>query len=115
MSIKIIYNTLIPFRGFSAINLFGIVFARKEFKPLNPFAVHHEMIHTGQMKELGYVFFYLWYVVEWLIKLCFYGKQAYYNISFEREAYIYQDCLGYFTVRKRYSFLKYLRDGFKND
>lgn len=26
---KIIYNTFIPFKGFAAINLFGIIFARK--------------------------------------------------------------------------------------
>lgn len=29
---KIIYNDIIPFQGFKAINLFGILFARKEAK-----------------------------------------------------------------------------------
>lgn len=31
---KVIYNNIIPFRGFTAINLFGFIFARKEYKPL---------------------------------------------------------------------------------
>ena len=26
---KVVYNNLIPFKGYKAINLFGIVFARK--------------------------------------------------------------------------------------
>lgn len=29
---KIIYNKLIPFKGYVAINLFGIIFARKEYE-----------------------------------------------------------------------------------
>jgi hypothetical protein len=38
------------------------------------------------MKEILYIPFYLWYGVEWLIKL-FYKGNAYRNLSFEREAY----------------------------
>lgn len=30
---KIIYNDIIPFKGYKAINLFGIVFARKSARP----------------------------------------------------------------------------------
>lgn len=32
---KIIYNDIIPFKGYKAINLFGIVFARKSARPLS--------------------------------------------------------------------------------
>jgi hypothetical protein len=38
------------------------------------------------MKEMLYIPFYLWYGVEWLVKLFCKGN-AYRNISFEREAY----------------------------
>jgi hypothetical protein len=107
---KIIYNKIIPFKGFSAINLFGIVFARKEFGTLHWATLNHELIHTKQMKELGYILFYLWYIVEWLVKLCFYGKRSYYNISFEREAYAGMYYAGYLSIRKKYSFLKYIND-----
>lgn len=52
---KIVYNNVIPFKGFAAINLFGIVFARKECRPLSKEAMNHEAIHTEQMKELLYI------------------------------------------------------------
>lgn len=105
---KVIYNSLIPFKGFIAINLFGIVFARKEYKELSRRTLNHEAIHTAQMKEMLYVFFYLWYVIEWIIKLFRYGHNAYENISFEREAYAFQSDRCYLKVRKHYAWLKVL-------
>lgn len=83
---RMIFNDIIPFKGFSVINLFGVLFVRKRVV-LNDVLINHEKIHTKQMQELGYVFFYLFYLVEWIIKLFRYGKHSYYNISFEREAY----------------------------
>lgn len=99
---KVIYNNIIPFRGFTAINLFGVIFARKEYKPLSKRTLNHEAIHTEQMKEMLYVFFYLWYLIEWLVKLPKYGKKSYNNISFEREAYQYAGYEVYLSIRKRY-------------
>lgn len=52
---KIIYNNIIPFPGFAAINLFGVIFARKECRPLSETTINHEAIHTEQMKDLLYV------------------------------------------------------------
>lgn len=104
---KIIYNKLIPFKGFSAINLFGVLFAR-EGVHITCTTISHERIHTEQMKELGYIFFYLLYLLEWLVKLPFYGKKSYRNISFEREAYANEEELFYMRNRKKYSFLNYL-------
>lgn len=85
----IIYNNLIPVKGFSAMNLFGIIFARKAFKPLPKYIINHEQIHTKQIVELAFIFFYVIYGIEWLIRLIQYksSKLAYYNISFEKEAY----------------------------
>lgn len=96
---KIIYNNLIPFKGFAAINVLGFVFARKEYKPLNPTIVNHEAIHTAQMKELAYVFFYLVYLFEWSVRLLMKGN-AYRNISFEREAYANQGNPEYLKERR---------------
>lgn len=107
---KVIYNNIIPFRGFTAINIFGIVFARKEYEPLSGRTLNHEAIHTEQMKETLYIFFYLWYLLEWLIKLFRYGKDAYRNISFEREAYYYDAYDGYLYIRKRYKWISFLTD-----
>lgn len=103
---KVIYNNIIPFPGFTAINLFGVIFAREEYKPLGKRTLNHEAIHTAQMKELLYVGFYLWYVVEWLVKLFIYGKEAYRNVSFEREAYQYAGYEGYLSIRKRYRWIQ---------
>lgn len=108
---KIIYNNLIPFKGFIAINLFGIIFVRNEYKNSIIYwrfntTLKHELIHTQQMKELGYIFFYIWYFIEWLLRLPF--GNAYYNISFEREAYANEKNEAYILTRKHYSFLKYI-------
>lgn len=54
---KVIYNNLIPVKGFVAINLFGVVFARKMYEPLGRATIQHEEIHTAQMRELLYVGF----------------------------------------------------------
>ena len=103
-----IYNNIIPFKGFKAINLFGILFVRKG-QIINQIDENHEQIHTEQMKELLFIFFYLFYGLEWLIKLFihkFNSKEAYYNISFEKEAYSNQNNLEYIKNRKHYNWFK---------
>ena len=104
---KIIINNIIPFKGFKCINLFGILFCRKQ---LNKIDINHETIHTKQMQELLYIFFYLWYIIEYLIRLIIYRntKLAYKNISFEREAYQNQYNLDYLSNRKHYNWFNYL-------
>lgn len=103
---KIIRQNLLPPKGFLAINLFGLLFCKKDAK-INNVIVNHESIHTAQMKEMLYIPFYLWYVTEWLVKLLF-KDNAYRNISFEREAYDNQYNLNYLKERKRYNWIKRL-------
>ncbi|MFV0468779.1 MAG: hypothetical protein ACK5MK_07630 [Dysgonomonas sp.] len=107
---KIIYNNILPPKGFTAINLFGLVLARKEYRALPSRIINHEAIHTAQMRELLFIFFYLWYVVEWIVRLIQYrnSNKAYHNISFEREAYANQDDQEYLKVRRSFSFLAYI-------
>lgn len=101
---KIVYSSIIPFRGFLAINLFGVLFVRKELKDkVKEVDINHEGIHTAQMKEMLYVFFYLWYFIEWFIKLFKYGGKAYRNISFEREAYAREADMNYLKERKHFA------------
>lgn len=105
-NIKIIYNSLIPFKGFAAINLCGVVLARKECRPLSLRTINHEAIHTAQMRELLYVGFYFLYLLEWLCRLPKQwrtGQSAYRNISFEQEAYRKQYCYTYLTYRKQWA------------
>ncbi len=105
---KIIYNNLIPFNGYKAINLFGVLFVRKGCT-MSEIDINHEAIHTTQMKEMLYIFFYVWYIIEWGIRLFMKGN-AYRNISFEREAYANQNNLSYLNTRKRYAWLNFLRE-----
>lgn len=93
---KIIYNRFLPVKGFSAINLFGVVFARRESKPLSKTTINHEAIHTAQQREWLYVFFFVLYFFEWIFK-------GYRGISFEKEAYEYQRSYAYLKRRKHYN------------
>ncbi len=70
--------------------------------------LNHEKIHIEQQKELLVIPFYLWYCGEFLIKLLKYKDKAYYNLSFEREAYANEKDVNYIKSRKFFSFLKYL-------
>ena len=103
---KIIRNKVLPFTGFKAINLFGILFVRKGAK-MSEEDINHESIHSEQMKELLYVFFYLFYVIEWLIKVVKYKDLdiAYRAISFEREAYMNQSNLEYLLRRQPFNWI----------
>ena len=103
---KIIYNNIIPFPGYKAINLFGVLFVREGAK-ISEQDLNHESIHTAQMKEMLYIFFYIWYIVEWVIRL-FKKGNAYRNISFEQEAYSNEDNLEYLNDRKHYVWFKYI-------
>ncbi len=103
---RIIYNNIIPFKGFTAINLFGVIFARKEYKPLSEKTIMHEAIHTAQMRDLCYIWFYVIYLLEWLYRLPKQfrtGQSAYRNVSFEREAYKKQKCKTYLSYRKPFA------------
>lgn len=106
---KIVRNNIIPFKGFKAVNLFGILFVRKD-AVIGSIDINHEEIHTEQMKETLYVGFYLWYAVEWLVRflLTFDAHEAYRSISFEKEAYACQQDMGYLGRRKHYSWVKFI-------
>ena len=106
---RIIRNSILPFKGYKAMNFFGICLARKDAY-LTEVDIIHESIHTEQMKETLYIFFYLWYGIEWLIKLIKYCDtyKAYRNIGFEKEAYIHQYDPTYLYDRVRYTWYKWI-------
>lgn len=81
---KIIRNNIIPFRGFAAINICGVLLVRKG-SAVTPRLLNHEAIHT-----------------------------AYRNISFEREAYACQYDMKYLRTRKHYATLKYIKENGKD-
>jgi hypothetical protein len=98
---KIIYNNIIPFRGFAAMMFFGIIFARKSAKPLSLNTINHEKIHHAQARECGG---YLWY---YSLYLCQWTKYGYRNSPFEREAYENAANLSYLKQRQAFAWKKY--------
>lgn len=100
---KIIYNKIIPFKGFRAINLFGVIFVRGDETDVTKRLLNHEAIHTAQMKELGYIPFYIIYFFEWLYKSFVYAGQGYRKLSFEQEAFNNQYNYHYLESRIPYA------------
>jgi hypothetical protein len=107
---KLIYNNFIPCKGFKAINIFGVLFVRKG-ATVDERMLNHEAIHTAQMNELLYIFFYVFYIVDWLIGLMAYVSfsKAYRDICFEKEAYQNEGNINYLKSRKPFAFIKYLK------
>lgn len=72
--------------------------------------IYHEKIHYRQQMEMFVVPFFAWYLIEFLIRLLVKRNwmQAYFNISFEREAYENEKNLTYLRDRKFWFFLNYL-------
>lgn len=113
---KIVYNSWVArhivLSGYSMITITAWVLTKyKNDKDMPQHVRNHESIHIRQWSEcmivsgiiiqalvlfanisswwflLSVGMFYVLYVLEWLLKLLFYGKEAYQNISFEHEAY----------------------------
>jgi hypothetical protein len=98
---KIIYNNIIPVRGFAAMMFFGVIFARRSSKPLSLRTINHEAIHSVQARECGgYLFFYLRYLAQCI-------RYGYRNCPFEREAYDNEGNLEYLESRKAFAWKKY--------
>ena len=85
-----IINRFIPFRGFTAVNLFGLIFVRKGMR---------------------FTVIDLFYGLEWFVRFIAQRDilRAYLSISFEREAYAHQRDEDYLRHRRPYAWLHYLR------
>jgi len=104
----IIKSRLIP-DGF-CVNLFGTIWAR-DTSWIDKYVVNHERIHTAQQRELLFIPFYIFYLIELCVRRLQYHSwhEAYRNISFEREAYTNGHNLSYLSNRKPYSFIRYFK------
>lgn len=106
---KIVYNNWFPFGSYTTINLFGILFTKQ--KNLQKRVILHESVHSAQMKEMLWLFFYSWYMIEYLLIRLFHKKQgcAYHDVSFEEEAYLGENDSDYLKNRKPYSWWKFVK------
>lgn len=125
---KIIRTKLVRLTGKKYLMFFGLLFTAPK-AIIKEEDLNHERIHVAQMKEMLYVFFYLWYGIEWVIRLLQFWRvgyasyreskrlktalrrlnyMAYRNISLEREAYRNEGYQSYLNNRKRFTFLKFV-------
>ena len=106
---KLIFNKIIPFKGYSHLSFCGIVFCREEYRGYQgteqwESIMNHEAIHYAQQKELFFVGFFVLYFLEWLFRLVTPPwDRAYWDISFEREAREHEDDFEYLKTRKKFA------------
>lgn len=126
----IIRNNFIPFKGFLAMNVLGVLFVRSKAK-INETTIRHEAIHTAQQYEIitlsalaaliaSNIYATWWYllivlampiaiyVLAWLIALALPPyDSAYKDSPFEREAYANQYNVDYLSTRPIGAVVKY--------
>lgn len=100
-------------RGFNGITLWPFVVLRKREMKEDAVMLNHEKIHLRQQIEMLVLPFYLWYVIEFLIRWFQYKNRhtAYRNISFEREAYSFQNNFKYIKRRQFWAFVRFIKKG----
>ncbi len=105
----LIFKHIIP-KKYIGLTIYPFIFLKSTDLKNNTTLINHEKIHLKQQIELFWLFFFVWYFIEFLIRLLQYKNwhKAYKNISFEREAYKNEDNPNYLLTRKSRNFLNYL-------
>ncbi len=99
---------LLKWFWYSAITVYPFVLIRE--RDYSRVVLNHEYIHLKQQLEMLIVFAYVWFAIEFLFKLLYYRnfRKAYMSVSFEREAVAGERLIGYLSVRKPYTWLKFI-------
>ncbi len=105
----IVTKYLIP-KGYYALTVYPFVILSNASLKENKVLLNHEKIHLKQQLELLVFPFFVWYLIEYLVRLAKFKNHstAYRNISFEREAYFNEKNLKYNEKRKSFGFLCYI-------
>ena len=98
------------YRNYVGLSLWPFIILKDDALKKDEVLINHEKIHLRQQSELLILPFYLFYILEWLIRTILYldSYRAYQNISFEREAYANEKNPKYLAERRPFSFLDYL-------
>lgn len=111
--LKIVKNKILPVKGFGSMTLFNLLLTRQDH--VGQQTINHETTHLEQAFDFhlwyfGFIIFYIWYILEWILKLpsALFGYRPYYSISFEQEAYRNQSNPNYLNERKHFAWLKYV-------
>ena len=97
--------------GYRAITLcpLGIYYRSEEVRD-DTTTRNHELTHWEQQREMLCLFFYPWYLLEYLIRLIRFldHQKAYRSIGFEQEAKKYEKDLDYLTRRKHFHWIRFV-------
>ena len=100
---------VMPNLSVNAMALYPFVFLKDKSRKQDKFLINHEKIHLQQQLELLIIPFYFLYLANYLINLFKYKNhyQAYYNITFEKEAYKHENELNYLSNRESYNWINF--------
>lgn len=101
----IVVNKRLLGKGFNGLTIAPFIILRDELLKDDKRLMNHERIHIKQQVEMLWLPFFIWYGIEFLIKR-FKFKDAYRNLSFEREAYSNQYNENYLNNRPWYAWYK---------
>ena len=98
------------YKNYVGLSLWPFIILKNDSLKEDVFLINHEKIHLKQQLELLVIPFYIFYLVEWILKSIYYFDRykGYQNLSFEREAYHNEKNLDYPSQRRPFSFIKYL-------
>jgi hypothetical protein len=107
--ILIVSKYLIP-KGYHGLTIFPFIIIKNDKRKGFEVLINHEKIHIRQQLELLVLPFFIWYGIEFLMRLIQFKdkNEAYRNISFEREAYANEKDPNYLKRRSFYKFFRYL-------
>ena len=105
----LVFKYLVP-KGYTTITIYPFIVLKHKRQKDDMILINHEKIHIRQQLELLVLPFFIWYGIEFLIRLVQFKNwsRAYRNISFEREAYENEKDLDYLKRRSFWSFFKYV-------
>jgi len=104
-----VFKHIIP-SNYNSLTIWPFIFIKTVDLKNDNNLINHEKIHLKQQIELFWIFFFIWYIIEYLILIIKHKNHhtAYRSISFEKEAYLNEHNLNYLKHKKAFAFLKYL-------
>lgn len=106
--ILLVNRRLLP-KGTYGMTLWPFVLLRESRLKEDAVLINHERIHLRQQIQMLILPFYLWYGIEFLIRLAILRnkKKAYRALAMEREAYAHESDPNYLKTFRFWAFLRY--------
>jgi hypothetical protein len=86
---------------------FGI-YSKNHNNNNNKIRINKSKIRWAQQIEMYIIFYYLWYFIEWTMRIPTDKINSFKNLSMEKEVDLNMNNLEYLKTRKRFAWTKYL-------